>query len=157
VRDLPPPLPFTTIIHENLAVVLTYAYSYKALRNDLLSKFEGEFKFLWKTVDDVATERATRAFVELATLLRLLHDRQKISDYLRQTSGHNFGRVIKDDPPDEPLYLRDLTNKIVHAADYMWDFENIPKFVCISGDPKRWTAAEIDIERLAAFCGQLMH
>jgi hypothetical protein len=86
------PLPFTTLIHENLAIVLTYAYSYKALQTDLLSTFQGEWKFLRKTIDGLAPERATRAFVELASLLRLLDDREDISGYLRQTGGHDFGR-----------------------------------------------------------------
>src|SRR5690349_5383677 len=152
------PLPFTTLIHENLAIVLTYAYSYKALQSDLLSTFQGEWKFLRKTIDELAPARATRAFVELASLLRLLDDREKISGYLRQTGGHDFGRVIKDGAPDERLYLRDLTNKVVHAADYRWSFEGTaPKLICISSDPDRWKAAEINLAALAAFCGQLMH
>jgi hypothetical protein len=136
----PPPLPFTALIHENLALVLTYAYSRNVLEAGLLSKFDGEWKYLRKTVYEVANARAIRAFVELASLLRALDDREGISDYLRQTGGHDFRRVIKDSAPDEPLYLRDLTNKVVHAANYQWSFEGTPKLVCISADPARWKA-----------------
>jgi hypothetical protein len=64
----------------------------------------------------------------------MLDDDENIAEYLRQTGGHSFGRVVKKDQPDEPLYLRDLTNKIIHAHHLEWDFSipDGPKLVCIS-------------------------
>ena len=60
--------------------------------------------------------------------------------------------------PDEPLYLRDLTNKLVHSSHYTWNLkdEMEPKLICHSPDPERWKFAEVDMVRLAALCGQLM-
>jgi hypothetical protein len=63
----------------------------------------------------VSEQRVEKACLELATFVRMLDDDENIADYLRQTGGHSFGRVMKKDQPDEPLYLRDLTNKIIHA------------------------------------------
>jgi hypothetical protein len=167
LEEMIPPL--TKIIHENLSVILTFAYSYRELQQMLDSRFRGEWKYLRKTINEVSGERATRACIELANILRILDDREKISQYLEQTGkisrdfeqteSFNFGRVLKDRGLEEPLYLRDFTNKIIHAADWRWDFTaaSDPKLVCLSHQPERWKAAEIQIEKLAGFCGQLMH
>lgn len=118
----------------------------------------GEWKYLDKALFSVSELRAAKACIELASFMRLLDDQEDLSEYLKQTSGHGFGRVIKQDQPDEVLYLRDLTNKIMHAANYEWDFSNSdnPKLVCISSKPERWGRAEVEIVALAEFCGELM-
>ena len=154
------PLPYTKLIHEKLSTVLTFAYSWAALQDMLDNRFVGEWKYLRKTVDGIGPENAIRAFIELAAYLRLLDDSEHLSGYLAtEGTEKSFGRVRKNDGKEETLYLRDLTNKIVHAKDWKWDVSDRdrPKLICVSNDPDRWLAAEIEIQAFAAFCGQLMH
>ncbi len=128
-------LPYTKLIHEKLATVLTFAYSWAHLQSVLDNKFKGEWKYLRKTVDGIAPESAIRAFIELAAYLRLLDDKDDISGYLEQVdAGRGFGRVLKKDRTEETLYLRDLTNKIVHAKEGKWDVSTAdrPKLICVS-------------------------
>jgi hypothetical protein len=69
-----------------------------------------------------------------------------------------LGRVMKLGGAEEPLYLRDLTNKIAHASSFDWDFSAAgnPKLVCQSDQPERWVRAEVRLVALADFCGRLM-
>lgn len=147
-------LPYTRLIHEKLSNVLTFAYSWATLDNMLDTKFKGEWKYLRKTIFDIGPENAVRAFIELAGYLRLLDDKDDLSGYLKQTgSARGFGRVLKKDGSEEPLFLRDLTNKIIHAKEWKWDVSTTdrPKAICISNNPDRWVSAEIDIQTFAAF------
>jgi len=154
-----PPLPYTRLIHENLSIILTFAYSLRPIENVLDRGFRGEWKFLRKTIYEIGGQNAMRAAIELAAFLRLLDDAEKISSYIVGTGMTDYGQVFKQDGTAEPLYLRDMTNKIVHATDWRWNINSPdqPKLVCISDDPDRWVKAEVDIERLAALCGLLMH
>ena len=150
--------PLTHLIHENLSVLVTFAFSRLPLQSLRENKFRGGWKYLDRALFTVSEQRAERACLELATFIRLLDDDENIADYLRQTGGHSFGRVVKKGQPDEPLYLRDLTNKVIHAHDLEWDFStpDDPNLVCISRQPERWLKAEVEVVALAAFCGQLM-
>ena len=150
--------PLTHLIHENLSVLVTFAFSRAPLQSLRENKFRGEWKYLDRALFTVSEQRVEKACLELATFVRMLDDDENIAEYLRQTGGHSFGRVVKKDQPDEPLYLRDLTNKIIHAHHLEWDFSipDGPKLVCISRQPERWLKAEVEVVALAAFCGQLM-
>jgi hypothetical protein len=149
--------PLTHLIHENLSVLATFAFS-RAPLQALRDKFHGEWKYLDRALFTVSEQRAEKACVELATFIRMLDDDENIADYLRQTGGNSFGRLIKKDQPDEPLYLRDLTNKVIHAHHLEWDFSapEAPKLICVSRQPERWLKAEADVVAVAEFCGQLM-
>ena len=150
--------PLTHLIHENLSVLATFAFSRVPLQELRENKFQGGWKYLDRALFTVSEQRAEKACVELATFIRMLDDDENIADFLRQTGSHSFGRVLKKDQPDEPLYLRDLTNKIIHAHHLEWDFAaaEAPKLVCISRQPERWLKAEAEVVAIAAFCGQLM-
>ena len=150
--------PLTQLIHENLSIVVTFAFSRGPLEALRQTRFRGEWKYLDKALFVVAEQRADKACVELATVIRLLDDDEDVSGYLREASSLRFGRVFKQDQPDEPLYLRDLTNKIIHAQRLEWDLATVldPRIICISRHPNRWLRAEIELVALAAFCGQLM-
>jgi hypothetical protein len=150
--------PLTHLIHENLSVLVTFAFSRTPLASLRENKFRGEWKYLDRALFTVSEQRAERACFELATFIRLLDDDENIADYLRQTGSQSFGRVMKKEQPDEPLYLRDLTNKIIHAHHLEWDFStpDEPKVVCISRQPDRWLKAELEVVALAGFCGRLM-
>ena len=116
-----------------------------------------------KTIYDIGSENAVRSCIELATYLRLLDDEEKLSVFLRSTDYArgigDFGCVKKQDGTTEPLYLRDMTNKIIHAKDWRWDVSipDRPQLICISDEPERWATAEVRIEALAALCGSLIH
>jgi hypothetical protein len=150
--------PLTHLIHENLSILVTFAFSRAPLQALREKKFRGEWKYLDRALFTVSEQRVEKACLELATFIRLLDDDENIAEYLRQTGGNSFGRLVKKDHPDEPLYLRDLTNKIIHAHHLEWDFSTPedPKLVCIARQPERWLKAEIGVVALAAFCGELM-
>jgi len=152
------PLPLTQLVHENLSIVMTFAFSRGPLERLVEKKFEGEWKYLRKFVFEIAEERAIKGCIELAIYLRALDDEEKMSVWLRENSGRTFGQVTSSDGSTTPLALREVANKIIHAASFSWDFstENKPFLICMPRDNQRWRQANIDIVALAAFCGQLM-
>jgi hypothetical protein len=152
------PLPLTQLVHENLSAVMTFAFSRGPLEQLIETKFEGEWKYLRKFVLDIAEARAIKSCIELAVYLRALDDEEKMSAWLRQNSGRAFGQVTNSDGSTDRLALREVANKIIHAATFSWDFsaENKPFLICTPRDNQRWRQANIDIVAVAAFCGQLM-
>lgn len=136
---------------------MTFAFSRQPLIVLREQQVRGNWKYLDKAIFDIPEERAARACVELATHLRLLDDQDAISDYLKKTSDMSFGLVQKENSPDEVLYLRDLTNKVIHAKSFRWNFDevNAPKLICESNDKRRWLLAEINVVSLAVVCGHL--
>src|SRR5205807_4827729 len=137
---------FTGLIHENLSIVITFAFSRSVLTEWVGTRFEGEWKYLRKFCFDISEARANRAILEFATQLRILDDKEALSEYLRETKHQsNFGKVIKPDGTEGALYLRDLTNKILHSSGIDWnvtDRDN-PMLICHSADPSRWQRAEV--------------
>ena len=153
-------LPLTKLIHKNLSVLMTFCLSRNKLEKLIDKKYIGEWKYLRKGLFDVAEERAERACLELAILLRALDDEEKLFDYCsRHPSSLNYGKLIFDEKPEQMLGLIDVCNKIIHASKFQWDLsvEDNPKLVCTSLEPKRWVKAEINIISLTTFCGELMH
>lgn len=150
--------PLTHLIHENLSILVTFAFSRAPIQSLRDNKFSGEWKYLDRALFTVSEQRAEKACLELATFIRILDDDENIAQYLRETGGISFGLVMKKDQTDEPLYLRDLTNKIIHAHHLEWDFSthDDPKIVCIARQRERWLKAEVQVVALAAFCGELM-
>lgn len=139
--------PLTHLIHEKLSVVMTFAFSRSPLQSLRDSKFKGEWEYLDRALFTVSEQKAELACLELATFLRLLDDDENITEYLRKTHSHSYGRAIKEGQSDEPLYLRDLTNKIIHAHHLEWNVSEAdnPKLLCISREPQRWLQAEIEL------------
>ena len=137
---------------------MTFAFSRGELEKLIENSFRGEWKYLNKALFEVSEQRAAKALIEIASFIRLLDDQDDISGYLKQTGGHSFGLVIKEGKDDEVLYLRDLTNKIMHAARYEWNFSDPdnPSFICYSSKPERWGKAKVELVKVASFCGQLM-
>ena len=133
-------LPLTRMIHEHRSVIMTFAYSRRSLEELMQNKFVGNWKYLDKGLFSISEERAVRSCTELGTYMRLLDDQQDMSWYLRQIGGRSMGRVIRSGQPDEELFLRDLTNKIMHASDLAWDFSDTdaPKLICVPKDATSW-------------------
>jgi hypothetical protein len=150
------PLPLVQVIHENLSTVMTFAFSRTALEEWTESNFLGEWKPLRRALFDIPESRAIRAMIELATFLRFLDDEEHLGNYLKGAQQPAFGRLEPDGQPEEDLYLRDLTNKVIHARELRWDFKSPgrPMLICLSDS--RWRRAEIDLKLLARFCGMLM-
>ena len=152
-------LPLTRLVHENLSILMTFCFSRPGLERLLETKFQGEWKYLRKGLFEVSEQRAEKACLELAMFLRILDDEEDLSGYLQQTGYPNFGRLHFDEKPEESLTLRDVCNKIIHAASLNWRFESDeqPVLVCHSRETDRWLRAEVDIVSVAAYCGNLMH
>ena len=101
--------------------------------------------------------RAEKACLELAIFLRYLDDEEGLSKYVHERTNFNFGRLALRDGKEEELKLRDVANKIIHAAAFQWDFSNPqrPQLVCVSRDEEKWLRAHVDIVSLAAVRGNL--
>jgi hypothetical protein len=52
------PLPLSALIHENMAVVATFAFSQAPLRNLVSKKFRGEMRFFDKFVFDIPEQKS---------------------------------------------------------------------------------------------------
>ena len=108
-------LPMTHLVHENLSVIMAFAFSRKPLER-FMERFAGEWKYLPKALFEIADQKAEKACLELALFLRLVDDEQGISGYYRQTGDRNFGRLILKNGQVDNLQLRDVCNKIIHVG-----------------------------------------
>jgi len=147
------------LVHENLSIVMCFAYSRKPLSEMLEGKFEGEWKYLNKALFDVSAERAQKACLELALFLRMLDDEEKISAYHAATDNvPNCGRLIMKDGSEKVLTFREVANKVIHSSRLQWEVLKSPDpvLICHTRDKEHWLRAEVDIVAVAAVCGQLM-
>jgi hypothetical protein len=151
-------LPFTSLLHDNFSVIMTFAFSRPVLVKCLNDRFKGEWKYLWKACYEISEQRANRALLELALQLRLIDDKENLSSYFKQTNRQPLGRIIKKEGVDEELHFRDLTNRILHSSGIEWSFDDPdnPVLICHSDEPERWVKAEIPLLNLAALCGGFM-
>jgi hypothetical protein len=112
------------IIHDNLGIVLTYAFSQPGLYD-----YQGWLRaHRWHVADrvllELPRERATRAIIELAVMFRALDSVRKITkdDYVvghpyvvYHPSKEIYGKLYGLSGEPEPLPLREVPNKIIHA------------------------------------------
>jgi hypothetical protein len=150
-------LQLTRLIHENFSIIMAYAFSTPVLSRWVSKRFTGEWKYLHKALFEMPVTRANLALLELATQLRLLDDHENLSEDYKQYESRPLGKVVKQDGTEEPLYFRDMTNKVVHSSTIEWKLSDPddPIVVCHSSDPPRWLRAEIQLSRLAVYCGGL--
>ena len=151
-------LPLTTLVHENLSIVMDFCFSRKPIAELVEGHFRGEWKYLRKALFDMSERRAGKAALELAVFMRLLDDREDISGYLNQVDTWTYGRLIFEDNSEQPLKMRDVANKIIHSSALEWNLSKVddPILVCMSQKKDKWLRAEIEVVKLAAFCGGLM-
>jgi hypothetical protein len=149
----------TTVILENFAIVMTYAFSQEALVHFYNTHFKGNFRFLQHGFSETPQKKATRSLVELAVMYRALDDAQDITRYLDRDGKERFGDLYKTDGKVERLPLRELPNKIIHADKIEWEFEGHlkdPLIVCHASqnqqDRFKWTKARIPMSALAKAC-----
>jgi hypothetical protein len=161
-------LPLTRLIHENLSIVMTFAFSRRPLEEMVDKTFLGEWKHLRKAVFTLSEERVEKACLELALYMRMLDDEQRISEYLKKTSNPSFGRLISTNKSEKPLSLRDVANKIIHCSKFEWEYPGDmtksmrigivdlgPILVCHGNGTEKWARAEIEIIAFAAAVGNL--
>jgi hypothetical protein len=150
-------LPVSKLVRENMSELMTFAFSREPLRQLIETGFKGEWKHLQETVFGMSELRAEKACLELAIFLRYLDDEEGLSKYVDERTNFNFGRLALRDGKEEELKLRDVANKIIHAAAFQWDFSNPqrPQLVCVSRNEEKWVRAHVDIVSLAAVCGNL--
>jgi len=142
----------TKLIHENFWLVLLFALSRPAVK-EMLEHFEGEWEPLRDSFGERAEIRADRALLEMSTQLRVLDDADGISDRFKEP----FGTLIKKNGATTALSLREVTNKVIHASSFQWDFSDVkkPKVICLPGDSDSWVLAEVDLIALAGAIGCL--
>jgi hypothetical protein len=146
----------TRLIHDNLWIIASFALGQPVVARVVEKRFEGEWKFLWKTIE-YAEVRADRALLEMATQLRVLDDAQGLSKLYEKRKYGPFGHVIQVDDTRTDLHFRDLTNKATHGSKYEWILEGEdPKIIVHSDQPERWKHAEISVIALMALVGGLM-
>jgi hypothetical protein len=140
-----------------MSILMTFAFSREPLRRLIENGFLGEWKNLQETVFYMSEQRAEKACLELAIFLRYLDDEEGLSKYVEARVNFSFGRLILRGGAAEQLKLRDVANKIIHAAALEWDFSDPgrPKLVSLSRETERWERAEIDVVSLASVCGNL--
>jgi hypothetical protein len=138
---------------------MTYAFSQPALSKMFQDKFVGEWKYLVKACFETSKTRANRALIELAILLRLLDDKQGLDKYDKAVNTPPIGKIIMQNDTEIPIYLRDMTNKIIHPSELEWGFSDPdnPIIICLCDDSKsKWKRAEIPMIDFAFYCSRIM-
>jgi hypothetical protein len=153
------PHKLTRLVHENLSIVMCFAYSQKPLSDLIEGSFGGDWKCLSKALFDISAERAEKACLELAVFLRMLDDDQKVSAYHAATKRvPDCGKLIMKDGSEQVLTFREVANKVIHSSRLEWEFLKFPNLslICHTADEERWARAEVDLVAVAAVCGGLM-
>jgi hypothetical protein len=159
IRIMSAPIPplgpkITTIILENLGIVMTYAFSVIALDKYYNEEFEGTSKAIEQACFDLPEQGATRALVELAVLFRALDDTRQLAKSIKG----DFGLLVGNNERTEgPLSVREAMNKIIHAEAIFWNCpDNVPTVVCCASASQAsrfgWSRAIIPVEKIALAC-----
>jgi hypothetical protein len=150
-------LPLTSLVHENLSIVMCFAYSRKSLHKLVKTKFVGQWRYLRKALLEISEERANKACMELALFLRMVDDQDEISAYHAAIkSVPNCGKLIMKDGSKKLLPFREVANKILHSSRLEWDFSKRKSLlICHTRDKEKWLRAEVDLVAVAAVCGTL--
>ena len=151
-------LPVSRLVRENMSILMTYVFSIGPIEELFTKTFQGEWKQYQETVFFLSEQRAEKACLELAIFLRYLDDEEGLSKYFNKTQSNIcFGTLHYVDGKKKDLELRDVANKIIHAAGYKWDVSQPmkPKLICLSRETEKWSEAKIDIVALSTVCGSL--
>jgi hypothetical protein len=93
-------LPLTRILHENMATIVTFAFSYWPIRRLLDERFAGYWKYVEEFAFGVPERNATRACLEIAVLLRLIEEPPEYQKW-------SFGTIYHTDGTTTPLCLKE--------------------------------------------------
>lgn len=155
------PIHLTRLVHENLSIVMSFAFSRKPLIELIEERSMGEWGYLEKALFEIGEDKANRAITELALLLRIHDDEERITNFDEQVGLiWSCGRLILEDGSVKDLPFREVSNKIIHAKTFRWDFsaDEPPKLICYAreDDARRWIRAEVDLVAVAFYCGRFM-
>jgi hypothetical protein len=151
-------LPIASLVRDNASVLMTFAYSRRPLEHLVENRYVGEWGLLRETLLNLPQARAERAALELALLLRYLDDEKALSAFAKEHANFCFGFLFREGSREpDPIFLRDVSNKIIHARSLSWEFntEDRPTLVAHPRDSEKWQRAEIDILNVVAVCGNL--
>ncbi|AAK22407.1 hypothetical protein EIB18_02155 [Caulobacter vibrioides] len=143
-----------SLIHENFWTIISFMTAKPVIIDIMNNNFQGEWKTLRNTIHDQAEVKADRALLEMATQLRILDDVEGINDLFIAMDAPSLGTVNQSDGKNTELYFRDMTNKIIHAAQYHWNHEE-RKITCQAKKHDKWIEAEIDMVRLMYIVGKI--
>jgi hypothetical protein len=148
--------PVTKVIKENLSVVMMFAYSQPPLREFRRGNFAGNWPYVDEVLFTIPEQLATRALIELVLLFRTLDDQEDIDD---GSLGATFGKLDLKNGNVQPLTIREVANKTIHAKKIEWVFADperpILKTTAYDNAREKWAHAEIDINTFAVGCGML--
>lgn len=146
----------TPIIHENFSLLMAYAFSRRPLEKLLDEQFIGEWKFLRKSLFTVPEKRADRALLEMAAQIRVFDDKEALSEGIER-NAEPVGHFVQGDGNIADLSFRRMTNKVLHASKFDWDFSDPedPKIICHPTESDRWQRAVIRLVPLAGLIGSL--
>ncbi len=154
----PSPLKLAHLVHENLSIIATFAYSQRPLQDMMTRRFGGRHPFVEKALFEISSIKAEKACHELAHYLRMLDDEERITKFFEGTgSATNCGILLTKDREAKELPLREVANKIIHSSRIEWNLERDPDpaIICHSRDGEKWVRAEIDLVALSFACGRL--
>ena len=97
---------------------MTFVHSRQPLRQMMKGWYEGDWKYLWRALDDIPERRAERALIELGLYLRVIDEAENLSTRSGFCKRWEFGELVHTDKPPERLDLREVANKIIHAERY---------------------------------------
>ena len=142
----------------NLSLVMMFAYSQPPLREFRRGHFTGNWPYIDEVLFATPEQLATRAFIELVLLFRVLDDHEDMDD---GSLGAEFGKLYLRDGKVIPLTIREVANKTIHAKKLEWVLTDPKKPILKTtahenDDRSKWTHAEIDINTFALGCGMLM-
>jgi hypothetical protein len=146
-------------VNEHLAEVLFFSMGRPVIEQRLGAVFEEGHIYdpLRNKIGIEAERRADRALLQMATQLRLFDDNEGLNEILKGLKPQPLGTVVQGDGKVTELFMRDMTNKVMHGAGFQWHLENAddPSVVCVSADEERWKSAEIKLLAVAAFVNRL--
>lgn len=148
-------LPWSLLVHQNIAKIATFAYSQTPLAQMRSVDFIGEWRFVDKALHQIPREEATKAVMELALYLRTLDDEQRLTEYWKVVTRPSVGQLVQKSGEVEDLSPREMSNKIIHAEQIEWQFEPEPSIICHGRDKERWVRAEISVKLLIWIGGML--
>jgi hypothetical protein len=151
-------LPIASLVRDNASVLMTFVYSRRHLEDLVKNRYVGEWGLIRETLLNLPQVRAERACLELALLLRYLDDEKALSAFAKEHANYCFGFLYRAGAAySEPIFLRDVSNKIIHARSLSWEFqkEDRPLLVAHPRDSEKWQRAEIDVLNVVSVCGNL--
>jgi hypothetical protein len=78
---MPIALPLARLLHDNMAIVITFVFSQAPIKRLIKERFKGHPKRLEEFSFKVPRRNATRACLEIALLIRLIDDLLKNANY----------------------------------------------------------------------------